>query len=174
MTMTETITLTIEQLEAEFRAIAAHLPTYDGYQESLGLLPALDEVVDASGPPSAVELRKINKMTPKGADELRAEDVTVMSILAVDNLINSYFFRFDAAALGQMLPYAMGGLFTINHDWGETDVAMGRIIDGSLVSLPSSSVPGTMLNRMGNKKFNRKIVQSEGYWAMMLRAYVLN
>jgi len=53
-------------------------------------------------------------------------------------------------------------------------VSLGRIFDGSLLSVPSQDVPVSMINRNGNRKFNRKLLQNEGYWCMILRTYIRN
>jgi len=88
---------TIDELEHELRSLQARIDN-----DALNFIPGISENVSGLGAPSAGDLRKVNKLLPKGAEPLTADAITVVPIMAADNLINSYFYRFDPAALGQI------------------------------------------------------------------------
>lgn len=139
-------------------AIATYLKDADELEEM---------AADGFPKPTAAELKKIQAFAPKGitysADELR-----VVELIGSDNLVQRSKEKWSLNCLKQMAKAYPGEQLIKNHDWFDSDLAMGLVFDAWLEGVePSPAV----LNRCGNNKVNKKIAANEGVWQLKLKVF---
>lgn len=118
--------------------------------------------------PTPEELKKIQALAPNGIT-YKAEELVVVTLYASDNLIQRSNEKWSLNCLQQMAARSAGTKFIPDHNWHDSDGAMGMVFDTMLEELdPTNEV----LAKFGNQKFNRKIVKSEGYWRLSLKVFL--
>ena len=132
--------------------------------------PYDDEEMELDGgfpKPTPAELRKIQTFAPRGitytADELR-----VVELIASDNLVQRSMEKWSLNCLQQMAANFPGEQLIQDHDWFDSDDAMGLVFDATLEQVEPT---GQILDRCGNRKPNRKIANSEGVWQLKLKVF---
>lgn len=109
------------------------------------------------------QISKLNRFVPVGFPKPNPEDLTVVSFIVADNLVNRGRGKWqekDLKKLARMLD-TMGVPHTSDHDWEDIEKTQGLVIAGNIVK--NLTAPDDLISAAGNKDLNSEIVKKEGF-----------
>lgn len=121
--------------------------------------------------PTEEELAKINRYVPDGMRLLDADEVAVVPIMASDNLLNRSLGKWGLDGLRSLASLAIGKPVMLNHDWEDVLTTNGRIFDARVAQCTNADTIKAAIAQAGNDRWNRSVVDKEGYWCLILDAY---
>lgn len=113
------------------------------------------------------QLDKINKFCGEavGLGRISAREITTLSFVAADNLLNRGLGKWGVAELKQLAKLAPGNQLTLNHDWENVEKSQGLIYDARVIKADNDD---PAIDAAGNSKVNREIVANEGHYQMVI------
>jgi hypothetical protein len=111
--------------------------------------------------PSPEQLGILQRYLPRDVEPLTADEVCLVEFVAADNLVNRSQSRWYPTALPELVDLIPGLNLMLDHDWGEVSKNQGLIISAWLMQ--DLTAPIDLIEAAGNGKYNRKIIEAEGY-----------
>jgi hypothetical protein len=120
--------------------------------------------------PTPAQLDLINGYQPRDVEPLTADEICLVEFVAADNLVNRSKCRWYPTALPELVDLIPGLNLMLDHDWGEVSKNQGLAISAWLMR--DATAPIELIEAAGNGKYNRKIIEAEGYQAVHFDAVI--
>ena len=112
--------------------------------------------------PTPTQLDLINNnYQPRDVEPLTADEIALVEFVAADNLLNRSQSRWHPTALPELVGLIAGLNLMLDHDWDDVSKNQGLAISAWLVR--DLTAPIELIEAAGNGKYNRKIIEAEGY-----------
>jgi hypothetical protein len=146
----------------------------------LTITPARSEIIKS--PPSLISTAGIptaeqydviqTSYTPIGALTPPRERWFVVPVLSATNLINLAKEKWSPRSLQQLADLSRRSAVLFDHEWEETDEAIGFLLTGEVVTIPpiQAIAMTDLLSEGGDQELNTRVVAGEGYHALIQMA----
>jgi hypothetical protein len=111
--------------------------------------------------PTPAQLDLINGYQPRDVEPLTAGEICLVEFVAADNLVNRSESRWHPTALPELTDLIPGLNLMLDHAWDNVSKNQGLAISAWLVH--DATAPIHLIEAAGNGKYNRKIIEAEGY-----------
>ena len=121
--------------------------------------------------PTPAQLDLINNnYQPRDVEPLTADEICLVEFVAADNLVNRSKARWHPTALPELVDLIPGVNLMRDHDWDDVSKNEGLVISAWLVR--DVTAPIEIIEAAGNGKFNRQIIEAEGYHSIHFDAAI--
>ena len=128
---------------------------------------------DALRAPTDEEMTKIRGYKPDGVNELTAQEVSVVTLMATNNLLTYDDKKWSMRSLEAFPSIIVGKQALIDHNDLSVEACWGKIFDAMLVRKPTA--PNDVADRLPyQSEANRRIIAQEGYAELIVKVYVQN
>jgi hypothetical protein len=126
----------------------------------------MSKTLKGVSPPTPEDLKKIALFQPINAPEIEAGEISIVTIVAADNMLDRSLARWNPVDLEQLTKLPVGFPCLVDHD-AEVENINGVVFESGLLRF--QTVPTYFTNTANNNAYNRQIAKDEGYVAFILR-----
>jgi hypothetical protein len=120
--------------------------------------------------PALDQLGIIHRYQPRDTEPLTADEICLVEFTAANNLVNRSRSRWHPTALPELVDLIPGVNLMLDHDWDDVAKNQGLIISAWLIR--DVTAPIELIEAAGNGKYNRKIIEAEGYQSIHFDAAI--